>query len=127
MAVMHGKSGKVMIGGNTGAGVSGWRIDTLGAPFLNNSPLQNTWGTVVPGQLSATGQVTCDWDEADSNVQGALLTAATGATAVTLLLYVNGTKYFSIPAYITLGAEVNINGTVKRNFNFQSSGTVSYN
>lgn len=124
---IHGKDGAVKIGANTGASISGWRIDNLSAEFADASPLQNTWQALTPGMLSATGQVMCDWDTADSNVQGALLTAATGATTVTLLLYINGSNYFSVPAYISMGAEVNVNGTVKRSFNFVSSGTVSFN
>ena len=127
MAAMHGKDGLVKISTNTGASISGWRIDSFGSQLFDASPLQNTWETLQDGLRSASGSVLCDWDEADSNVQGALLTAAEGGTTATLLLYVNATKYFSIPAYITLGAEVNIGGVVKRTFNFRSSGTVSFN
>lgn len=127
MAAIHGKDGLVKIGSNTGARITGWRIDNLGAEFFDNSPLQNTWQTLIAGLKSATGQVVCDWDQADSNVQGAMLTAATGASSVTLLLYVNASNYFSIPAYITLAADVNARDTVKRTFNFRSSGTVSFN
>ncbi len=128
MAVMHGKDGKVMVGANTGASIVAWRIDSLGPTLYDASPLQGTWETLQGGgKLSASGSIACDWDEADSNVQGALLTAATGGTTATLLLYVNATKYFSIPAYLTLGAEVNARGMVVRTFNFRSSGTVSWN
>lgn len=127
MAPIHGKDGLVKIGGNTGASISAWRIDSLGSQLHDASPLQNTWQALGSGLRSATGSILCDWDETDSNVQGALLTAAEGGSTATLLLYVNATKYFSIPAYITLGADVNVNGTVKRTFNFRSSGTVSFN
>lgn len=127
MAPIHGKDGLVKIGANTGASISAWRIDSLGSQLHDASPLQNTWQALEDGLRSASGAILCDWDEADSNVQGALLTAATGGSTATLLLYVNATKYFSIPAYITLEAEVNVNGTVKRAFNFRSSGTVSFN
>jgi len=127
MAPIHGKDGLVKIGASTGASISAWRIDSLGSQLHDASPLQNTWQTLRSGLRSASGAILCDWDQADSNVQGALLTAATGGSTATLLLYVNATKYFSIPAYITLGAEVNINNTVKRTFNFRSSGTVSFN
>lgn len=127
MAPIHGKDGKVMISGNTGSSISGWRIDSLGAVFVDASPLQNTWQQLISSLRSVSGSILCDWDQADSNVQGALLTAATGASSVTLLLYVNASNYFSIPAYITLGAEVRVDGTVKRTFNFRSHGTVSFN
>jgi hypothetical protein len=127
VAPIHGKDGLVKIGANTGVSISAWRIDSFGSQLFDASPLQNTWETLQDGLRSASGAILCDWDEADSNVQGALLTAAEGGTTATLLLYVNATKYFSIPAYITLGAEVNVDGTVKRTFNFRSSGTVSFN
>jgi hypothetical protein len=127
MAAIHGKDGKVKIGANAGVSITAWRIDRLGSDLHDISPLQDTWKTLQDGQRSASGAIQCNWDQADSNVQGAMLTAATGGSTVTLLLYVNATKYFSIPAYIRLGAEVNINGVVKRNFSFESSGTVSFN
>lgn len=127
MAAMHGKDGLVKIGANTGASISAWRIDQLGSQLHDASPLQNTWQASRSGLRSARGAILCDWDQADSNVQGAMLTAATGGSTVTLLLYVNATKYFSIPAYISLGAEVRAQDTVKRTFNFESSGTVSFN
>lgn len=127
MAAIHGKDGKVMIGANTGARIAGWSINNLGAQLLDNSPLQNTWQNLLNGLQSASGQILCDWDQSDSNVQGAMLTAATGGSTVTLLLYINGSNYFSIPAYINLGAEVRVSDTVKRIFNFRSSGTVSFN
>jgi len=127
MAPIHGKDGLVKISGNTGASISAWRIDSMGSQLHDASPLQGTWQILQDGLRSASGSILCDWDQADSNVQGALLTAAEGGSTATLLLYVNATKYFSIPAYITLGADVNVNGTVKRTFNFRSSGTVSFN
>jgi hypothetical protein len=127
MSAIHGKDGLVKIGSNTGARIVSWSIDNLGAEFHDTSPLQATWQTLLPSLKSAAGQVACDWDQADSSVQGALLTAATGASTATLLLYVNASNYFSIPAYITLAADVNARDTVKRTFNFRSSGTVSFN
>lgn len=127
MAAIHGKGGKVLIGANTGASIRSWRIDNLGPGLEDASPLQATWQTLEDSLRSASGSILCDWDQSDSDVQGALLTAATGGSTATLKLYINGSNYFEIPAYITLAAEVNIGGLVSRTFNFRSSGTVSWN
>jgi hypothetical protein len=103
-------------------------MDSLGPALHDASPLQDTWETLQGGgKRTASGSIACNWDETDVNVQNALLADAVGGTTVTLLLYVNATKYFSVPSYITLGADVNIRGVVMRTFNFRSTGTVSYN
>lgn len=126
MAVLHGKAGAVKIGGNTASSVSSWTMSDGGPELHDNTPLQNTWKTFIAGQRRVTGSIQCDWDQADSNVQGAMLTAALNGSTVTLLLYTTDTNYFTVPAYINVGAEVNIKGIIKRNFRFQSHGTVSF-
>lgn len=128
MAEMHGKDGKVLVGASTGVSIVAWGMSNLGPALHDASPLQDTWETLQGGgKRAASGSITCNWDEADANVQNALLADAVAGTTVTLLLYVNATKYFSVPAYITLGADVNARGVVMRTFNFRSTGTVSYN
>ena len=127
MAAMHGKDGLVKIGANTGVNIASWTVNFVGPQLFDQSPLQDSWQTLVAGQRSASGSITCYWDESDSNVQDALRADAVGGTTATLLLYVNASKYFSIPAYITMTGETNVRGAVMRTFNFRSHGTVSWN
>jgi len=127
MAAMHGKDGNVKIGGSAGASITAWRIDNLGPALFDASPLQDTWQTLQAGLRSASGSITCNFDTSDASVQEALRADAVGGTTATLQLYVNGSNYFSIPAYITMTSEVSKNNIVTRTYNFRSSGTVSWN
>lgn len=128
MAAMHGKDGNVKIGGSAGASITSWRIDFLGPTLHDASPLQDNWQTLQGGgQRTCSGSIVCNFDTADANVQEALRADAVGATTATLQLYVNGTNYFSIPAYITMTASVERGSIVTRTYNFRSSGTVSWN
>lgn len=123
---IHGKNGKVKIGANSGAALIGWSIDNAGPEFFDVSPLQNTWKEFESGQRAVTGTVSFDWDQTDSNVQGAMLTAALNGTTVTLLLYPNASNYFTITAFVGVGVQVNAQGTVKRTFPFRSTGSISF-
>lgn len=127
MAAIHGKDGNVKIGGSAGASITAWTIDFLGPALFDASPLQDTWQTLQDGQRSASGSIVCNFDTSDSNVQEALRADAVGGTTATLQLYVNGTNYFSVPAYITMTSSVQVNNVVTRTYNFRSTGTVSWN
>ncbi|MDZ4781242.1 MAG: hypothetical protein SGJ19_13390 [Planctomycetia bacterium] len=95
MSVISGKDGKVMIGVTAVANITFWNFSTLAQnPAYASSATAGhrkrlggvkDGGGVIRGKLDLTDAVTNDVNEGDS---------------VTLLLYLNATKFYSVPAVI---------------------------
>ncbi len=104
MSVISGKDGKVMIGATTLADITFWTLATA-----SNNPAYASSATSghkkrvagvkdasgsIQGKLDVADPVTDDFDEGD---------------AVTLLLYIDATRFYSVPAIIdSINFEVDI-------------------
>jgi len=104
MSVISGKDGKVMIGATTLADITFWTLNTA-----SNNPAYASSATAghkkrvagvkdgggtIQGKLDVADAVTDDFDEGD---------------AVTLLLHLDATRFYSVPAIIdSIQLEVDI-------------------
>ncbi len=85
MATHLGSEGLVKVGANTVAEVLSWSV-TEEAEMVEDTQLSDSAKTFVAGQTMWTAEVTCHWDETDTNGQEALTVGA----SVTLNLYPEG-------------------------------------
>jgi hypothetical protein len=125
MATHHGKNGVVKVGSNAVAEVDRWSaresVDTVDDTAMGDAAQTHLTG--IPGW---SGQITCHWDETDTNGQEALTIGA----SVTLNLYpegaASGATYKTGTATITeIGLDVTKNGVVSREFSFTGNGALS--
>lgn len=126
MASYEGDSGVVKIGANTVAEVISFSFSEA-AGTISKNRLTSTYEQREVGLKSASGSITCAFDDTDTNGQEAMLVGA----AVTLLLYPSGSgsgqPEYTIPAIIT-SIDVDVPAgreEVTRTFGFESSGDVS--
>ena len=126
MASYEGDSGVVDVDSTTIAEVISFSF-SLSAGTISKNRLTSTWEQREVGLKSASGTITCAFDDTDTNGQEALTVGA----GVTLKLYPSGDgsgqPEYTIPAIVTsidhdvpAGRE-----EVTRTFGFESSGAVS--
>jgi predicted secreted protein len=123
-----GKGGSVKLTSNTVADVTSWTVD-IAIDMLDSTSLGDDWREYVAGLAGATGSVECNWAVAtDTNGQTALQTAALAGSTVTLNLYTNDSNYYSGSAYVSnLNVSDPVDDLVTATFDYQYTGTVSYN
>jgi predicted secreted protein len=123
-----GKGGSVKLTANTVADVTSWTVD-IAIDMLDSTSLGDDWREYVAGLAGATGSVECNWAVAtDTNGQTALQTAALAGSTVTLNLYTNDSNYYSGSAYVSnVNVADPVDDLVTATFDFQYTGTVSYN
>lgn len=126
MAVHKGSEGAVYVGANQVAEVRSATL-TETAETIDSTSMGDTARTFESSLTSASGTVTCYWDETDTNGQEAM-----GAgDEVTLNLYfegnASGDHYASMTAIITeASVSTSFDGLVERTFNFQVDGAVTW-
>jgi hypothetical protein len=104
MATLSGKAGKVMIGVAELAEITRWTLTTV-----SNNPAYASSGTAgykrrVAGVKDASGMISFKLDPAD-----AITADLNEGDSVTLLLYLDGSHFYSVPALVdSLQLEVDI-------------------
>lgn len=129
MAALSGTAGSVvyMTGGTTTVGeIAEWSLDLSHSP-VDATSFGNNWAKYVPSIRNATGTFSGNFDSSDS-VQGSLINAMLGGSAVAFRLYVDGTKYFNIgTAYLTgMGPSISQTGKADVSYSFQNSAAVTF-
>lgn len=104
MSTFSGKDGKVLIGGTALADITRWSLRTSAQNSAYASSSTGGYKKRVPGVKDASGSIAFKLNTADP---------ITGdfdeGSAVTLLLYLDGTRFYSVPAVIdALKLEVDI-------------------
>jgi hypothetical protein len=125
MANHKGSEGVVKVGSNTVAEVRDWSI-TISADTIEDTAMGDSARTYKPSLTSATGSISCYWDESDTTGQGAM----TAGSEVTLNLYPegddSGDTYYTLSAIITEeGASASFDGMVEATFSFSANGAVT--
>ena len=126
MTALAGKAGSVKIGANTVAEIEEWDYAPT-ADVLEKTPFLATSKSHLVGLLDGTGSLKGRHDQTDTNGQVALRTAYLNGTQTTLLLYVNSTNKYTVPALIKdMQVKANVKGLVEITFNFQQDGDVTF-
>jgi len=128
MTAKAGKKGKVEVGANQVAEITGWNAD-ISADLEETTPLGKDWKEHIATLLGGEGSAEGNWAiDSDANGQAALQTALLGSTEVALKLYVDETHYYSGQAFISnMSVGVEAGGKVEVSFDFTFNGAVSYN
>jgi len=122
MANHKGSEGYVTVAGNTVAEVRDWSL-TISADTVEDTTMGNTVRTYKPSLTSASGSITCYFDEADTTAQGAM----TAGADVALVLYVDTDNYYTAASAIITeeGVSSSFDGMVEATFSFQANGAVT--
>ncbi|MBG1232974.1 hypothetical protein [Aestuariivirga litoralis] len=125
MTTYHGKGGVVKIGANTVAQVKSWTF-TQSAETQDTSVMGVDDETHLVGRRSASGSISCLYDETDATGQEVMVAGA----SVSLVLNPAGTtvtrKNRSFTATITkIDEPVNDNGVITRSFDFKVNGAAT--
>jgi len=126
MANHKGSEGVVKVGANTVAEVRDWSLSET-ADTIEDTTMGDSARTRKAGLTSASGSITCFWDEPDSTGQGAM----TVGSEVTLNLYpegaTSGDTYATLSAIITeAGVSASFDGMVEASFSFEANGAVTW-
>jgi hypothetical protein len=104
MATFSGKDGKVLIGATPLADITAWTLRTLSGNPAYASSSTGGYRKRVPGVKDAQGTVRFKLNPADP-----ITDDLDAGAAVTLLLYVDATRFYTVPAVIdALRLEVDI-------------------
>ena len=125
MANHKGSEGYVKVGSNTVSEVRDWSL-TISSDTVEDTSMGDSARTYKPTLTSASGSLTCYWDETDTTGQGAM----TAGSEITLNLYpegaTTGDTYYTMSAIITEeGASASFDGMVEATFSFQANGAVT--
>lgn len=126
MAVHKGQEGYVKVGANTIAEIASWSL-TENAETIDTSSMGDTSRSYVPSLKTASGSLSCHWDETDTTGQMAL----TVGSEVTLNLYpegdTTGDYYATMSAIITENSfSASFDGLVEATYGFQVNGVVTW-
>jgi len=126
MANHKGSEGLVKIGTATVAEVKDWSLSET-ADTIEDTTMGDVARTRKPSLTSASGTISCFWDETDANGQIAMQ----AGSEVALKLYPEGSAsgdYFaSVSAIITTqDASAAMDGMVEASFSFESNGAVTW-
>lgn len=130
MARYHGKNGKAVVGGTDQVNeVSEWTLD-VSKSMADASALGNDFTNSVPGQYTGNAQITCSYDQGDSDGQEAMVTAHFADTKVTVTLYerpsATTVKYWSGDFWVEKFSEkVPVGGKVERSFSLRLDGALT--
>ena len=125
MATHAGKEGTAKVGANTIAEIKAWSFNQV-AETVDDTSMGDTDRTHLFTLASWDGEMTCHWDETDTNGQGAM----TRGASITLNLYPEGASggdtFFSGTATITAaGVATSLDGMVERTFSFLGNGALT--
>jgi hypothetical protein len=125
MATHKGSEGVVKVGSNTIAEVRDWSI-TITSDTVEDTTMGDSARTYKPSLTSASGSISCYWDETDTTGQGTM----TAGSEVTLNLYpegdTSGDTYYTASVIITEeGASASFDGMVEATYSFQANGAVT--
>jgi hypothetical protein len=126
MANHKGSEGVVKIGANTISEVKDWSLSET-ADTIEDTVMGDVARTRKGSLTSASGSLSCFWDETDANGQIAMQ----AGTEVQLKLYPEGSAtggYFaSVNAIITTqDASAAMDGMVEATFSWESNGAVTW-
>lgn len=126
MANHKGSEGLVKIGTATVAEVRDWSLSET-AETIDDTAMGDSARTRKPSLTSASGSLSCWWDETDANGQIAMQ----AGSEVALKLYPEGSDsgdYFaSVSAIITTqDASATMDGMVEASFSWESNGVVTW-
>jgi hypothetical protein len=104
MTVESGKLGKIMIGASSLREIKNWKFDRSGNVKAYTTSSTSGYQKTVPGQFSGTVSFEMVVDPADPPES-----EINEGDSLTLLLYRNATKYYSVPIIIdSMSDDVNI-------------------
>lgn len=126
MATHHGKAGVVKSGANTIAEMVEFSVEETGE-VADDTAMGDSARTHLAGLSSWSGQITCHWDETDTNGQQAM----TILSSHTMNFYPEGTgagaAYMTGTGTITnRGKAVALDGVVKQTFQVTGNGALSH-
>lgn len=130
MATHIGAEGVVRIGANTVGEVTAFSM-SIDSEMIPVKKLGDTFESYKAGTRSWKGEVTCHWDEGDTNGQAAIEDAILAGTSVTLNLYpegiTTGDYYYTGTAFLTsMSVDISDNdSTVVAKYSFTGSGAVA--
>lgn len=123
-APRHGKNGLIYVGGTELSAANSWSID-VAADLVETGVLGDTWKGQLKGLVGWSGSINA-YDYEDEKI---LFTAATGATAVALLIYPKRselTDYYSGNAMFGgMTGDGSTSSAVNRNGSFTGDGALS--
>ena len=128
MAALSGTAGSVVYttGGTTLVGeISEWRMDVTMAP-VETTAFGQSWNTFIPSTRGATGSFSGNFDP-NNAVQGSVISAMLGGSAIALRLYASNSKYFNIgTAYVnSMGPAISQKGKGDVQFGFTVSDALT--
>ena len=106
MSLETGDEGKVLIGGTPLADITAWSLETTTRSAAYASSATGGYRKRLAGVKEGRGRIQFKLD-----VASPLTNTLDEGSAVTLLLYLDGTRFYSVPAVIdSLQIEVDIDG-----------------
>ncbi len=130
MATHIGSEGVVKIGSNAVGEVTAFSL-SIDSELIPQKKLGDTFESYKAGTRSWKGEVTCHWDEGNTNGQAAIEDAILGGTSVTLNLYPEGATtgdyYYTGTAFLSsMSVDIADNdSTVVAKYSFTGSGAVA--
>lgn len=126
MATHKGSEGVVKVGSNTVAELRDWSL-TETADTLEDTTMGDSARTYKPSLTTASGTLSCLWDETDTTGQGAMTVGA----EVVLNLYPEGADagdYYATASVIVTeaGKSAAYDGMIEATFSFQVNGAVTW-
>lgn len=118
---ISGKNGKVLISASSIGNVTKWTLRKIADPKSYNSSETSGRRAVLDGVHGATGTIDMLLDTA------AVAPNLEGAT-VTLLLYVDSSHFYTVPAHIdemTISDDINDGSPVAASFTFTNTGSLT--
>ena len=118
MAVESGKDGLIKIGSTAIPDILGWTFDKTANGDQFGSSSGAGYAKAVVGTKRGSGTITAKWDASAAS------TIAEGVSA-TLLLYLNATEFYSVPAIITsfsLNVDIDTGNANSFTANFLTNG-----
>ncbi len=124
MAAYSGQNGKVLVGSTTLAEITGWKFDPSVFVDVWASSTSPGFKKRLAGVKDATGSF--DFKVDDTSEQWDTFDEG---DSVTLKLYLDGTKFFTVPAIIdklSFAVDINDGPAVTGTATFGSNGTYTY-
>jgi predicted secreted protein len=129
MANHRGQEGLVRVGTSAVAELRSWSLD-ITQDTIEDSTMGDTFRTYTTGMKSWSGQLTCYWDESDTNAQMALAPLGTNAGTATVTLLPEGTStaattYSGVVVVTGCSHTASFDGMVEATYSFQGTGTLT--
>lgn len=126
MATYQGFNGSVKVGSTAVAEIAEFTLD-ISRDTVETQSFGDSWKEMTTTLASWSGTFRGRWDMADTAGQGALQSALTGGTSVSLSLLTASNKTYSGTAFVTgISVGASVDGVVEGNFSFAGSGSLSY-